>query len=285
MPKVYFQSSNGTKFDLKAFTGCKMQEANFHKYSWGRASTQKQFGEVLDRFTKDAQLYSAKIIFRGSVEDRREQVEKFHFETERDITQMKFGRIYWGSDYIECFVIDSDTHPGTSPYETENEVTFYCPYPFWIEEQVIDVRPSEESIISTDKGYRVEDNLGYPYPYSYATAPNTSHFYIDHYAPSDFKLIAYGPFYEMYVNIAGNVYNVNYPVRANQYLTIDSRQSTPADKKCFVTSESGIETNVFDYRNPNYPLFKQIPGGSNLISYIRDYGLELTIFKERSEPR
>jgi hypothetical protein len=286
MPSIYFQSSNGTRFNLKEFSGCKLKEADFHKYSWGRAVTQKQFGEVLDRFTKDAQLYTAKIIFKGNPAERKAQVEQFHFETERDITNQSIGRIYWGQGYIECYVVDSDTYPSSdNPLWTENDVTFYCPYPFWIEEQVIEVTPSEESIISTDKGYREADNLGYPYPYSYATAPNVSRFYVDHYAPSEFKMIGYGPFYEFYVNIAGNVYNVNYPVRANQYLTIDSRQSTPADRRCFVTSESGIKTNVFDYRNPDYSLFTPIPGGANLINYVRDYGLELTIYKERSEPR
>lgn len=286
MPKIYFKSSNGTIFDLRDFTGCKLKDADFHKYSWGRATTKKQYGEVLDRFTKDAQLYSAKIIFKGTPDQRRQQVEQFHFETERDIANQSVGRIYWNNDYIECYVIDSDTYPSDdNPLWTENEVTFYCPYPFWIEEKVIEITPSEESIISTDKGYRENDNWGYPYPYSYGTSPNVSHFYVDHYAPSDFKLIAYGPFYEMYVNISGNVYNVNYPIRANQYLTIDSRQSTPADRRCFVTSESGIKTNVFDYRNPDYPLFKKIPAGSNLINFVRDYGLQLTLYMERSEPR
>lgn len=286
MPKIYYKSSNGTTFDLLEFTGCKLKEANFHKYSWGRATTKKQFGEVIDRFTKDAQLYQAKIIFRGSRAERKAKVEQFHFETERDVANQRVGRIYWNNDYIECYVIDSSTYPSDdNPLWTENDVTFYCPYPFWIEEQSIDISQSASSIRSTDKGYREDDDWGYPYPYSYGTSPNTVSINIDHYADSDFKLVAFGPFYEMYVNIAGNIYNVNYPALTGQYITIDSRQSVPADKRCFLTTAAGNTQNVFDYRNPNYSLFKKIPPGDNLVTFVRDYGIELTIYKERSEPR
>ena len=68
-------------------------------------------------------------------------------------------------------------------------------------------------------------------------------------------------------------------------MVIDSRQSAPADRQCYVVSESGIITNVFNYRHDTESIFKKIPSGDVLINYSRAYGITLTVFKERSEPR
>lgn len=281
MPNVIYENSRGVRYNLLEFSGCKLKEADFHQYSWGTTVAQKQFGEVVDKFTKEAKTFSAKICFRGSRDSRKTQIDNFHFSTEYDITHQKLGRIYWGTCYIEVYVIESDTYPGDNALETYNDVTFYAPYPFWIEEQKVEITPSQQNAQEGNKGY--DDS--YPYPYSYAYAPNVVGVDVDHYADSKFKLIAYGAFDSFNCNIAGNVYDVNYPVRTNQFLTIDSRQNTRADRKCFVTSETGIITNVFDYRNPDHQLFAPIPSGHILINYVRTYGIELTIYKERSEPR
>ena len=283
---VQYISSRGNVFNLLDFDSAKLQAANFHDYSWDKDVVKRQFGELVSRFTKKAQSYDCTFKFRGSPNYRRQLIEALHFETEYDIVHGKLGRIVWGSDYIECFMVTSKTNPEDEGLVyTENKAKFYCPYPFWIEEQLIEIYPSDNSFIDEDaKGY--EPSVGrYGYPYGYSAGSNSLSIEVDHYAPCDFKLIAYGPTTSVSFTINNDIHEVDYGLRANQYMVIDSRQNTPLNRQCYVVDESGRITNVFDYRNPEHELFKKIPSGNIVLTYAKTYGIQLTLFKERSEPR
>jgi hypothetical protein len=285
MVNVTYTSSRGKVFDLLSFDSAKLEKAEFNKYSWGKEVVARQFGEIVNRFTKTAQSYDCTFKFKGTPSVRRDLIEAFNFESEFDVCHMKMGRITWGDCYIEGYWLVADTTPEEDGKNyTTLKKTFYAPYPFWIKEQVIEIYPNIEGQESeTSKGYVPSQNR-YGYDYSYAGAGNTVFIDTEHYKDSDFKMIAYGPAPSVQWSIGGNLYEVNYPLRANQYMVIDSRQSTPADRQCYVVSESGIITNVFDYRNPSGELFKKIPSGNSILVYPRTYGLQLTIYKERSEP-
>lgn len=284
MANVTYTSSRGVTFNLLNFDSAKLYKANFHNYSWGKEVVSRQFGEIVSRFTKSAQSYACTFKFRGSKSQRKSQIESFHFETEYDICHMTAGRLTWGDTYIECFMISSKTNPDDdgSVY-TDNEVTMYCPYPFWINEQVVEIYPtSEAEDDETAKGYATGK---YQYPYSYCGAPTNVYIDTNHYKDSDFKMVIYGAASGVQWTIGNNIYKVDYPLRNNQYMVIDSRQSTPANRQCYVVSESGLITNVFDYRDPTVgDIFKKIPAGNSILNYSREYGMELTIYKERSEP-
>ena len=284
-----YTSSAGVVFDLLSFDGLKTESANYHKYTWDRNTSARQFGERLNYFTKNAQIYSATFLFRGSKASRKAKIDSFHFETERDIVNESPGKITWGSHYIECFIVSSSTEPrDDGGVYTENEVEIYCPYPFWIEEKSISIRPTDTDNphIQTDKGYPSSRSFAYGYPYSYSVDKNAVVFQLgEHYASSNFKMVCWGPASGISINIGGNLYKVDYAIRANQYMVIDSRPLTPANRRAYVVSESGIITNVYDYRDPDYELFKPIPGGNVIINYSRSYGIDLTVYLERSEPK
>ena len=283
---VRLVTSRGVEFNLLSFDYAKLQKADFHRYKWGREVVQRQYGERVARFTKEAQLYNCTFKFRGSPASRKAQIDRLHFETEYDISHEAVGRLYFDDTYIEVYMIESDTYPdGDGRVYTVNDVVFYAPYPFWIKEQIVEIFPTDEAIESEDnKGYDPSENR-YGYPYSYCSAPTSIYIDTEHYKDSDFKMIIYGPAPSVQWAIGGNIYEVDYQVRENQYMVIDSRQSAPPDKQCYVVSETGVHTNVFDYRNPNGDLFKKIPSGHSILNYPRTYGMQLTIFKESSEPR
>lgn len=284
MTKVQYVSSRGKVFNLLSFDYAKLQEANFHTYSWGRSVIQRKFGEIVNDFTKEAQYFSCTFAFKGSPTKRAEQIEAFHFETEYDITHKTPGKIIWDKDYINCYFVESNTHPDEDgAIYTLNEGVFYAPYPFWIEEKIVEVYPIDSGAVLEDtKGY-VPDENRYGYPYGYGGARTTVYVDVDSYADCDFKLIAYGPASDVQWTIDNHIYKVDYSIRANQYMVIDSRQNTPPDRQCYVVNESGIITNVFNYRVGE--LFKKISSGNLLLNYPRTYGIQLTIFIERSEPR
>ena len=284
MAKVQYVSSRGKVFNLLSFDYAKLATANFHSYSWGRSVIKRKYGEIINEFTKDAQYFSCEFKFRGTPSRRAELIEAFHFETEYDITHKKPGKLIWNNDYIYCYFIESSTYPEEDGSQyTINQGVFYAPYPFWIEEKKVEIYPTDEgATLPNAKGY-VPDENRYGYPYSYCGAPTSVFIDVDSYADCDFRMLAYGPASAVQWTIDNHVYKVDYPIRENQYMVIDSRQNTEPDRQCYVVNESGIIINVFNYRVGE--VFKKIPSGNIILNYPRTYGLELTIFIERSEPR
>lgn len=282
---VKYISNRGREFNLLSFDYAKLKDADFNKYSWDKDVVAQQFGEIVNRFKKSAQYYACTFRLNGTPNERKAKIEAFNFESEYDIAHMKTGRLYINNTYIEGYWVEVDSYPeDNGQLYTTLKKTFYAPYPFWINEQVIEIFPTPESHEEEDtKGYKPLEGR-YGYSYSYASAGNAVFIDTEHYKDSDFRMIAYGPAPSVQWTIGGSLYEVDYPLRDNQYMVIDSRQNTPADRQCYVVSESGNITNVFDYRNPEGDIFKKIPSGNSVLVYPRTYGLQLTIYKERSEP-
>lgn len=282
MPNIRFVSSQGTTFDLLSFNSAKLQKANFHKVKWVPDVVTKQYGSVVNRFTKDPQVFDCTFLFRGSPSTRKALIDALIFTTEYDISHMRLGRIYWNTQYIDCYFSVTDTHP--SGYDTEVVGQFYCPYPFWVEEQFIQIRPSDGAsgdMPENVKGYKPS----YPYEYAYPWAKSATAIHVDSALDSNFKATVYGPTNEVRFAINHHMYVVNYNLRAGQIMVIDSRDTTPINERCYVINEDGTTTNVFDYRSTTSSLFEKIPPGSIVLNYTRTYGIDLTIYQERSAPK
>lgn len=290
MLNLTYTSSNGTTFNLLTFEGLKLKEANFHDYSWTPEEIKQKFGSIISGFTRSPKQYELVFYFKGSFSSRKQKIEEFHDCTEYDILHQMPGRITWGDDYINGYFINMKTNPveNGSSY-TENVATFYAYFPAWIEEKIVEINPQETvpGELPTSKGYPLERTIpfSYPYEYSYAYGENATYVNIDHYTENDFKLIAYGPTQLVSIIIAGHLYQINYPLLSNEYMVVDSRRTTKSDRRCYVVKKNGSIVNVFNYRNPDSSIFEPIPPGNFVINYPRAYGIKLTIFIERSEPR
>ena len=288
MPNIKYVSSQGVEFDLKSFDCPKLYKADFHDVSWEPEIISKQFGTVINRFTKDAQKFACSFRLKGDPTGRKNKINSFIFETERDISKMSPGRLFWDEQYIDVYFIKHDTKPIDSGMVwTEISGTFYAAFPFWILEQTLIIRPSEAStsgLPENVKGYPAESEFVYGYEYAYPYAKEAVAIKVDSALDSDFKAVIYGPATVVQFNISGHLYKVNHSLRNGQYMVIDTRDSVPMSKRCYIRSANGTETNVFNYRDPSSLLFTKIPSGNVVLNYERNYGIDLTIFQERSAP-
>lgn len=279
---VTYISSNGKEYPLTMSMRMRLKDANFHTYAWMADATARRYGDRIDTWRKEAAKYSASIAFRGTHAQRRTKIDDFHSSIERDCFYNSPGKLIWGDWYIHCFIVSSSTYPADfDMVTTVNDVEIYCPYPFWIAEQSISIGKIEQTTpLSTDKNY----NPQYGYPYSYRVAHGTSKtVYIDHYAPCDFRAVLYGPQDNLNITI-GNVHLlVNHAIPVGGYMVIDTRQDVPADKHCYLVA-GGAETNCFNYRNPTTTLLDKVEPGTATVTYNRQTKLDLTIYRERSEP-
>ncbi|MBR4232329.1 MAG: hypothetical protein IKR95_03880 [Oscillospiraceae bacterium] len=278
MINVVYESSNGHRYDLKA-DPIRIKNANFHNYSWTREVISQRYGEKVQRFAKEAQEYETVLYFTGIMAAIRQTMYDLHNDFERDIINQTPAKLWWHDSYIPCYVTASSTYPHDNGAYVCNEITIYCPSPFWIEEKTFSFYPVEEQA-----AYPYLDfNTDFAFDFSYkprAVIPIET----GHYAPSSFRMIMHGPCVNPSVTIGGNVYNVYVSVPAGGYLVIDSRPEAPLGWQVYMRDAAGVQSNIFDNRNPNYQILKRIPGGTVNMEYSRTYGIDLTLYLERSEP-
>lgn len=281
--KVTYTSSNGKSYTLTSSMRMRLKTANFHDFAWKPDVTARRYGERVNLWGKEAGKYEATIAFRGTHAQRRVKIDEFHSSIERDVFYNTPGTLTWGGWYIYCFLSSSRLYTADFDIATTcNDVEIYCPNPFWIAEQSISIAPVQETVLKdTDKQY----NTHYGYPYSYQVASNTSRrVVVDHYAPCDFKAVLHGPQDNANITISNAHVLVEHAIPAGAYMVIDTRQSTPADKHCYLVEADGTETNCFNFRDPTTTLLQKIEPGTITVTYNRQSQLDLTIYRERSEP-
>lgn len=289
MANIKYKASDGHEFNLLDFDYAKLEKANFHKVKWNPEVTEKQFGTVINRFTKNAQAYDCTFKFKGDPKQRKQQIDDFLFHTEFDIASQNPGYLYWDNQYIAAYFISNDTHPVDSGMTwTEIQGQFYCAFPFWMEDKTYHIDPSSFAPLpqrEDNKGYPSDRGMSYVYTYSYPYAGLTGTFYMNTSFGADYHIEVYGPiadYFEMTVN--GNMYKVNYPLRSGQKLIIDSRDYLKMSERCYVLNENGTTTNAFDYRDPQSSLFERFIGYEATMSLDKPYEFDITLFLERSAP-
>lgn len=125
---------------------------------------------------------------------------------------------------------------------------------------------------------------GFDYPYEYnleygvqiggRSIANSS------YTGNAFRIMIYGAVINPTVIIGGHPYTVNGAVGEGETLTIDSMTKTIT-----LTTASGSKINYFDKRDRQNYIFQPIQPGQNAVAWSGDFGFELTVIEERSEPK
>lgn len=264
-----YTNSNGDSFDLLS-NGLRVKEGNFHSYAWEPKVVTALLGESVKGFGKKALHYSTTICFKG---DRRADLNAFHAATETDIINVKPGKLQWGDDYIQCYVITSSTYPSDeSDAWTLNDVDIYAPYPFWF-------RDVKKSFFGQTAGGTF---LDYPYDYDYDYYQGVIGYDIfssGHYAPSEFTMVIYGAAVNPMITIGGQVYGIYDTLSAGEYVEIDSRSHTIVKY-----ASGGTQTNIFDLRTKAASIFNRMPAGNFSVSWSGGFGFDIILHEERSEP-
>ena len=267
-------ASSGNEYNLKT-NGIKTKTANYHTWNWGVDGTALQFGARVANFTREPAIYTTELWFSGSHLDAKAKIEALHEDFGRDVRNMTPGRIVWGDYYIDCYITMSNTHPNENNTRASNELSIYCPYPFWIKEETRSFFPQDAP---EDQNF-----LDYPFDYEYDFFygnPGIATWALDFPFPSEFKLTVYGPAADPRILINGYPYQFFDTLESTEYVVIDSRNN-----KITKYLANGQAISIFDLRNKAESIFEQIPGGTLTFNWSGAFGFDLTIYEERSEPR
>ena len=271
---IKYIASSGNEYNLIS-DGIKHKEANYWDWAFKAEGTKLQFGMRVANFSKDAKTYKTTLLMYGPEVERRALLNALHDDFENDIRHQTPGKLIWGDYYLMCYIIESVTKPTRAITQTENEISIFAPYPFWMQDYSVDFPKQEEQT-----GSRFLDYM-YDYEYDY-TQPKTGERNISRSFPfeSDFSLTIFGEAVNPAVTINGYTYQMFMTVEAGEYLTIDSKAMTIILRKA-----DGTEENAFDNRDKENSVFQKIPGGNLNVVWDSSFGASLTIYQERSEPR
>ena len=195
---------------------------------------------------------------------------------EKDVLALQHGQIILGDYYFKCYVTKSEK----KEYLTNNRylkltLTLTSDFPYWVRETTTSYGVVEDS----GEGQEFLDySMDFPIDYfsDMASKPVTNSGFV----ASNFRLVVYGPCVNPSVTIADHTYQVNCTINENEHLTIDS-----SAKKIFLTAQDGTITNQFNNRNRASYIFEKIPSGQNAVSWNGDFGFDIILLEERSEPK
>ena len=193
---------------------------------------------------------------------------------EKDVLAMKHGRIIIGDYYFRCFVTKSQKKNYlTTKRWMEITLTLTTDFPYWVRETTASFG---NSIKSGNAGANLDFPYGYPFDFSNSVQAVKNTGFVD----SNFRMIFFGACSNPAVYVAGHLYQVNCDVAPGEYLTIDS-----VSKKIYLTANDGTTTNVFKFRNKDSYIFEKIPPGEHSVLIEGEFGVDITLLEERSEPK
>lgn len=199
--------------------------------------------------------------------------------SEKDVLSQKHGRIVIGDYYFRCFVTASKK----KDYLTDStwfsaELTLTTDFPYWIKETKLVFRKIGEIDINGESG----KNLDYPhdFPFDFFSGMGNKKFENTSFVPVNFRMTIYGACIEPKIYIQGHKYQIHETLVANEHITIDSISKTITK-----TDSSGVQTNIFNSRERDSYIFEKIPVGQNSVTWSGDYGIDIVLCEERSEPK
>lgn len=271
---MIYKASSGNEYDLM-LKNRYLKTASFHDWKWTPKIKEKSIGVNISQFGREAKTYEATLALSGPQSDREKELDALHEDMERDVQMKTPGKLIYNGFSIDCYPVASKTYSNSSGTRTYNDISFYCPYPMWSQEEL-------KSFNAVNTGGSAEGGFDYEFDYEfdYMTELSLSIYCkIDHFCPCEFRMTIYGPCTNPSITIGGHVYQVYQTLAAAEYMVIDSRARTVT--KYLI---NGTPVNVFNSRRFDMSVFEPLPVGKVQVVRNSGFGADILIYKERSEP-
>lgn len=266
---VKYINSKGVEVNLNK-PPYRMLVSDLLDYEWDVVES----AETISGFQKSISQRSINIdIWKTKEKSSRILMNELTNIFETDIATGVPGKLYIDDNYLVCYIHKSEKSNWETKLMTSCEYGLVTDKPFWITEIT---KPFSKGAGSAS------DALDYPHDYPYDHAPKVAIGSLtnDNYAAADFRLTIYGPVINPAVTIGENIYQVITEVKDGEYLVIDSQEQYVEQYDL-----KGNATNKFNSRVKQYQIYAQIPPGTHSIHWPGNFGLDITMYQKRSEPR
>ena len=217
-------------------------------------------------------------IISSSKETAQESCNKLNEVFEKDIYNNVAGKIYINDYYMRCFIKSCKKSKRGNGVIRSYEYTLITDYPFWIKETTYQyLAEPPEAVKYTD----LENGIMFPeFPFDFTPVRGEKILENPSFTDSNFIMIIYGFAESPQVSIAGHPYRVETTVYEGERLVIDSKKGTV--KKI---GRLGEVVDCYNARQKDYSVFEKIPAGLNVFQWSGGFGIDITLFDERSEPK
>lgn len=200
------------------------------------------------------------------------------FETcEKDVLAEQHGKFVIGEYYMRCYVVGSKkTEYLVSKRLLMVTLSVVTDFPVWVKESTTAFRKTDEDVESN--GEFLDYAFDFPFDYAYEYA--IQNLINDDFVATNFRLIIYGSCSNPRIHIGGHEYLVNATLLNGEYLVVDSSAKT-----IVLVRTNGEKVNCFNKRSRESYVFEKIPVGANAVSWEGEFGFDVTLLEERSEPK
>ncbi len=272
LEQFVYEDHNGRRFTGREF-GVYLNYNDLRDYSWGYDTINNRISRFYQTVTNRKLPLT---IMCKTVEEAIHVKHKLLEYTEADIAAKVPGRVYVGDYYTMGYITSSvkANYLMDKRYCTI-ELTLTSDNPAWYREQRYVFGNASENV-----GSATGADYPYDYPYDYGVMMNGKRITCDTLTDSAFRMTIYGMATDPRITINGHDYTVAGQVGIGETLTIDS-----LTKRITLTTRSGEQVNWFDKRGRTDYIFQPIPPGIHVVSWIGDFGFDLTVIEKRSEPK
>ncbi len=251
----------------------------FLNYEWKYISTNliDGRGSEVERFYKEEKVYDLILHVKGDATEE-EYYQLLNDLTDRfeiDVANNRKAKLYCNDYYINCFVFSQEKNEYKKGVQYQ-EIKFkvLAPYPVWTKEIKHSFYPGQGEESGDGKGY------DYKYDYMYATTGSSEVLVNHHIADSRAIITIWGYADNPLFKIGDNTYQVLETVEDGERIIINQ-----IDKTVVKIYQNGIKENIFGKRGKEHSVFEPIKPGTNLIFSSGAFGIDITLFEERSEPK
>lgn len=276
--KIYYRSNDGKILDFTKLPYKMLKDTDLFDYERDY-ETRGDLNQKITRFKRGMVSKSISVIIQGTNEAECQKAAKNFWEvTEKDVISQTPGRFYVGDFYFPCYFVSSSKSEWKGGANLlKNDFSIISEHGMWLKETTYVFRVNA-SLPSTAGN----QNLDFPHDFKYDYASGMTGRTIHHtgISPANFEITIYGSCINPSVNIGGETYRVYASLDTGEYLKINS-----ITKKIYKVKINGEIVNQFNLRDRDpQPYFRKIDPGINAVTWSGAYGVDVTLFEERSEP-
>lgn len=272
---IFYENHIGERIDLNS-ENIILQYQEFFNYSWDATIRNRK----IKGFKRDSATLPVTVAVTAETEDEYLQIiEEFYRIIEKDILAVAPGKLYIDEQYLNCYIsgdIKQDAFKGIL-FQIKN-LTLVTDFPYWITEttcQYLPEKPNQVEYTTLEKG------ILFPvFPFDFYSEKGEKTLFNPSFKDSNFILTIYGFAENPQITIAGHPYRVETTAYEGERLVIDSIKGTV--KKI---GRLGEITDCYNARGKQKRVFQKIPPGMNTFQWSGGFGVDITLFDERSEPK
>lgn len=228
---IKYVNSNGITFDMFTDT----VQAYDGDITRKKLDVTSKYGK--NKLKKPIQSMNLTVCFRGSIEDIKAKLDNFRNITDYDTSRGEYGRLYYNSQYLRCFITEA-----TTGFNKQSNNRIDLELSVWTDEDESWIEEVTQSFNGSASGITGElsnqNELRQSVDFMIIMSTSTS---------------VTNP----YVQINGHMYRVNTTLNSGDTITINSSTKP----KTVYKNVGGEVHNVFNFRDRDSYIFEQIPFG------------------------